>query len=95
MRNSVDITTQSGATGCQSKHTVELCWRSFDELKGFDQTFVLYFRRMENGRVHFPFPYQPYNIQEQFMQALYKALDQGKVGIFESPTGTVGIYINR
>uniref|UniRef100_A0A3Q1H8C3 Helicase ATP-binding domain-containing protein n=1 Tax=Anabas testudineus TaxID=64144 RepID=A0A3Q1H8C3_ANATE len=36
----------------------------------------------------FPFPYQPYNIQEQFMQALYGALEQGKVGIFESPTGT-------
>ncbi len=44
---------------------------------------------MENGRAQFPFPYQPYNIQEQFMQALYRALDQGKVGIFESPTGTV------
>ncbi|CAJ1056797.1 ATP-dependent DNA helicase DDX11 [Xyrichtys novacula] len=43
---------------------------------------------MENGRVDFPFPYQPYNIQQQFMQALYSALDQGKVGIFESPTGT-------
>uniref|UniRef100_A0A7N8YQD7 ATP-dependent DNA helicase DDX11 n=1 Tax=Mastacembelus armatus TaxID=205130 RepID=A0A7N8YQD7_9TELE len=41
-----------------------------------------------NGRTHFPFPYQPYSIQEQFMQALYGALDQGKVGIFESPTGT-------
>ena len=44
---------------------------------------------MENGRAQFPFPYQPYDIQEQFMQALYSALDQGKVGIFESPTGTV------
>ncbi|XP_041853277.1 ATP-dependent DNA helicase DDX11 isoform X2 [Melanotaenia boesemani] len=43
---------------------------------------------MENGKSKFPFPYQPYNIQEQFMQALYSALDQGKVGIFESPTGT-------
>ncbi|XP_029289407.1 ATP-dependent DNA helicase DDX11 isoform X1 [Cottoperca gobio] len=43
---------------------------------------------MENGRAQFPFPYQPYNIQEQFMQALYSVLDQGKVGIFESPTGT-------
>uniref|UniRef100_A0A8C2YWH0 DEAD/H (Asp-Glu-Ala-Asp/His) box helicase 11 n=1 Tax=Cyclopterus lumpus TaxID=8103 RepID=A0A8C2YWH0_CYCLU len=43
---------------------------------------------MENGRAQFPFPYQPYDIQEQFMQALYKTLDQGKVGIFESPTGT-------
>ncbi|XP_033490740.2 ATP-dependent DNA helicase DDX11 [Epinephelus lanceolatus] len=40
------------------------------------------------GRSQFPFPYQPYHIQEQFMQALYTALDQGKVGIFESPTGT-------
>lgn len=44
---------------------------------------------MENDRVQFPFPYQPYNIQQQFMRALYSALDQGKVGIFESPTGTV------
>ncbi|XP_028441239.1 ATP-dependent DNA helicase DDX11 isoform X2 [Perca flavescens] len=46
------------------------------------------FTSMENGRAQFPFPYQPYTIQEQFMQALYSALDQGKVGIFESPTGT-------
>ncbi|XP_069019211.1 ATP-dependent DNA helicase DDX11 [Embiotoca jacksoni] len=43
---------------------------------------------MENGRTQFPFPYQPYNIQEQFMRSLYNVLDQGKVGIFESPTGT-------
>uniref|UniRef100_A0A4W6DAQ4 DEAD/H (Asp-Glu-Ala-Asp/His) box helicase 11 n=1 Tax=Lates calcarifer TaxID=8187 RepID=A0A4W6DAQ4_LATCA len=40
------------------------------------------------SRDRFPFPYQPYDIQEQFMQSLYSALDQGKVGIFESPTGT-------
>uniref|UniRef100_A0A4W6DAJ5 DEAD/H (Asp-Glu-Ala-Asp/His) box helicase 11 n=1 Tax=Lates calcarifer TaxID=8187 RepID=A0A4W6DAJ5_LATCA len=46
------------------------------------------FTRMEKGRDRFPFPYQPYDIQEQFMQSLYSALDQGKVGIFESPTGT-------
>ncbi|NXC85551.1 DDX11 helicase, partial [Cercotrichas coryphoeus] len=36
----------------------------------------------------FPFPYAPYRIQEQFMQALYAALEAGRVGIFESPTGT-------
>uniref|UniRef100_A0A665VJE8 ATP-dependent DNA helicase DDX11 n=1 Tax=Echeneis naucrates TaxID=173247 RepID=A0A665VJE8_ECHNA len=42
----------------------------------------------QDGRSQFPFPYQPYSIQEQFMAALYKTLDQGKVGIFESPTGT-------
>uniref|UniRef100_A0A672PKY4 ATP-dependent DNA helicase DDX11 n=1 Tax=Sinocyclocheilus grahami TaxID=75366 RepID=A0A672PKY4_SINGR len=38
--------------------------------------------------IRFPFPFQPYPIQESFMEALYTALDQGKVGIFESPTGT-------
>ncbi|CAG13059.1 unnamed protein product [Tetraodon nigroviridis] len=43
---------------------------------------------MDCGRTEFPFPYQPYDIQQQFMQALYSAVDQGKVGIFESPTGT-------
>uniref|UniRef100_A0A674BQM0 ATP-dependent DNA helicase DDX11 n=1 Tax=Salmo trutta TaxID=8032 RepID=A0A674BQM0_SALTR len=42
----------------------------------------------EAGAPHFPFPYKPYPIQEQFMQALYGALEHGKVGIFESPTGT-------
>ncbi|XP_077424746.1 ATP-dependent DNA helicase DDX11 [Vanacampus margaritifer] len=43
---------------------------------------------MENGRFQFPFPYQPYTIQEEFMRSLYSALEHGKVGIFESPTGT-------
>uniref|UniRef100_A0A8C5M8L4 ATP-dependent DNA helicase DDX11 n=1 Tax=Leptobrachium leishanense TaxID=445787 RepID=A0A8C5M8L4_9ANUR len=38
--------------------------------------------------VPFPFPYQPYPIQEQFMRELYRVLEAGKVGIFESPTGT-------
>ncbi|NXA38787.1 DDX11 helicase, partial [Eudromia elegans] len=36
----------------------------------------------------FPFPYEPYAIQERFMAALYGALEKGQVGIFESPTGT-------
>uniref|UniRef100_A0A8C3LB91 DEAD/H-box helicase 11 n=1 Tax=Chrysolophus pictus TaxID=9089 RepID=A0A8C3LB91_CHRPC len=40
------------------------------------------------GRASFPFPYTPYRIQEQFMAALYAALEAGRVGIFESPTGT-------
>lgn len=37
----------------------------------------------------FPFPFQPYDIQKDFMRELYLALDRGHVGIFESPTGTV------
>ncbi|KAI9284946.1 helicase C-terminal domain-containing protein [Umbelopsis sp. AD052] len=36
----------------------------------------------------FGFPFKPYDIQEDFMKELYNVLDQGKIGIFESPTGT-------
>lgn len=36
----------------------------------------------------FPFPFEPYDIQKNFMAELYQCLEQGKVGIFESPTGT-------
>ncbi|KAF9136116.1 DEAD H (Asp-Glu-Ala-Asp His) box helicase 11 [Mortierella sp. 14UC] len=35
----------------------------------------------------FPYP-TPYAIQTQFMQQLFECIDQRKVGIFESPTGT-------
>ena len=38
----------------------------------------------------FPFPYpNPYDIQVNFMKALYKTLELKRIGIFESPTGTV------
>ncbi|KAF2195102.1 DNA repair helicase [Zopfia rhizophila CBS 207.26] len=36
----------------------------------------------------FHHPYQPYDIQLEFMNAVYDCLEDGKVGIFESPTGT-------
>jgi chromosome transmission fidelity protein 1 len=36
----------------------------------------------------FHHPYQPYDIQKDFMGAVYRCLEDGKVGIFESPTGT-------
>lgn len=35
-----------------------------------------------------PFDFEPYDIQKDFMTALYDALDNKKIGIFESPTGT-------
>ena len=41
----------------------------------------------------FPFPFEPYNIQKGFMHELYRCLELGKVGIFESPTGTVSAFI--
>jgi len=36
----------------------------------------------------FAFPFAPYDIQEQFMRALFSCLEAGQLGIFESPTGT-------
>ncbi|XP_012587945.1 PREDICTED: probable ATP-dependent RNA helicase DDX11 isoform X2 [Condylura cristata] len=42
----------------------------------------------EAGDIHFPFPFTPYSIQKDFMAELYRVLETGKIGIFESPTGT-------
>lgn len=36
----------------------------------------------------FPFPFDPYQIQDQFMRSLYSVIENRKIGIFESPTGT-------
>lgn len=38
---------------------------------------------------NFSFPFKPYKIQHDFMSNLYKAIENKKLGIFESPTGTV------
>jgi len=37
---------------------------------------------------NFGFPFPPYNIQNDFMKELFRVLEDGKLGIFESPTGT-------
>ena len=39
------------------------------------------------------FPYEPYPIQQDFMQALYEAIDKGQIGLFESPTGSAAMGI--
>lgn len=39
----------------------------------------------------FLFPFTPYVIQHDFMSKLYSALENKKLGIFESPTGTVSL----
>lgn len=45
---------------------------------------------MEDGELQFPaFPFKPYDIQLQFMRAVYRALQKGGVAIVESPTGAV------
>ncbi|KAL1983100.1 hypothetical protein VTN96DRAFT_513 [Rasamsonia emersonii] len=44
---------------------------------------------MDQQRQKFYHPYSPYEIQLQFMRALYDCIESGKIGIFESPTGTV------
>lgn len=41
-----------------------------------------------NNTIDFNFPVAPYDVQLQLMHALYKAIDDRSVGLFESPTGT-------
>lgn len=48
-------------------------------------------KTQEVGGIHFPFPFTPYSIQKDFMAELYQVLEAGKIGIFESPTGTVSM----
>ncbi|OAP58800.1 hypothetical protein AYL99_06097 [Fonsecaea erecta] len=43
---------------------------------------------MEPTQTNFCHPYQPYPIQLGFMKELYRCIEEKKVGIFESPTGT-------
>ncbi|KAL2425320.1 ATP-dependent DNA helicase chl1 [Exophiala dermatitidis] len=43
---------------------------------------------MESSEANFCHPYQPYDIQLEFMTQLYRCIEGKKVGIFESPTGT-------
>ena len=52
-------------------------------------TISIFMKTMESPPETFPFPFQPYDIQKDFMKQLYIALERGAVGIFESPTGTV------
>ena len=41
----------------------------------------------------FPFPFTPYKVQQDFMKQLYNTLENKRVGIFESPTGTGQNYV--
>lgn len=43
---------------------------------------------MEPSHQSFNHPYVPYNIQHDFMSKLYACIEDGSVGVFESPTGT-------
>ena len=36
----------------------------------------------------FEFPFTPYKIQQDFMASLYDAIENRKLAVFESPTGT-------
>lgn len=50
--------------------------------------------QVTSHRIDFHHPYTPYDIQETFMNTVYQVLEGGKVGILESPTGTVRLIIS-
>jgi chromosome transmission fidelity protein 1 len=49
---------------------------------------------MEPAKIpeEFPFPFPPYPIQVDLMKSVYEIFEYGKVGILESPTGTVRLF---
>lgn len=51
-------------------------------------TIVYVIQTVTMSEEDFPFPFQPYQVQEDFMRSLYDTIEKGQVGIFESPTGT-------
>jgi hypothetical protein len=40
------------------------------------------------GSRKFNFPFTPYPIQTDLMNAIFECIEEGKIGIFESPTGS-------
>lgn len=63
----------------------DLVFSCFDMAEARKEADVKY------GADWFQFPYSAYPIQVDLMNAIYKAIDEGKIGLFESPTGTVRI----
>ena len=43
---------------------------------------------MEDRKRDFHHPYEPYDVQQELMKTVYDCIANGKIGIFESPTGT-------
>lgn len=43
---------------------------------------------LAEGELAVNFPFSPYSIQLDFMRELYECVSHGKMGLFESPTGT-------
>uniref|UniRef100_A0A146L2S9 DNA 5'-3' helicase n=1 Tax=Lygus hesperus TaxID=30085 RepID=A0A146L2S9_LYGHE len=52
------------------------------------EAFLNTFKQTLQPPDDFSFPFTPYDIQKEFMTQLYSALEDSKLGIFESPTGT-------
>ena len=45
-----------------------------------------------SGAKEFEFPFSPYAVQVELMNAVYSSLNEGQVGIFESPTGMSSVF---
>ncbi|KAK9325883.1 helicase C-terminal domain-containing protein [Lipomyces orientalis] len=52
------------------------------------KTGIMSEKEIDSPYRDFNHPYTPYKIQLDFMNALYDTIEEGKIGIFESPTGT-------
>jgi hypothetical protein len=82
--------TSTGKTPCETRTPGEASSRSRDVLQDTAQTCAV--KRTKHDATEnehpFGFPFPPYALQLSFMNELSRCLDEGGVGVFESPTGT-------
>ena len=71
---------QKNETSRTSHHTILTL--GFESLIGRYRAY-----RMEKTERNFGHPYEPYQIQNEMMNAIYDCIEKGQIGIFESPTG--------
>jgi hypothetical protein len=52
-------------------------------------------QEVEIGGVQVKFPFEPYQVQKNYMAKVIECLENGKNGILESPTGLLFFYENK
>lgn len=70
-----------------------MCNLSFQRQEKFSEASR--FGLLEAMPQDFHHPFEPYAIQQEFMSALYACIEDGCVGIFESPTGVFDTLSTR
>jgi hypothetical protein len=77
-----------------SYNYIVICFRAdMDNLSDEDGRHSKPFRLLVEKDTVFEFPFTPYDTQLLFMAKLYRYIEDERLAVMESPTGTVSSYI--